>query len=56
MTTLRKFSAEPSTISTMTLWYMADLSKALGKQEEKPRLKDRGSGVIWRKKASYTTF
>jgi len=54
--TLRQFSAEPSTISTITSWYLADLGKAQGKQEEKPRLKDRGSGVIWRKKASCTTF
>jgi hypothetical protein len=29
----RQFSAEPSTISTITSWYLADLSKAQGKQE-----------------------
>ena len=56
MMTLRQFSAEPSTISTITSWYIADLSKAQGKQEEKPLLKDRneeGFGAtvtIWRKK------
>ena len=33
MMTLRQFSAEPSTIPTITSWYMADLSKAQGKQE-----------------------
>ncbi|MDI6687832.1 MAG: hypothetical protein QME06_06370 [Desulfobacterales bacterium] len=33
MMTLRKFSAGLSTISTITGWYMADLSKAQGKQE-----------------------
>ena len=33
MMTLRQFSAEPSTISTITSWYLADLSKAQGKQE-----------------------
>ncbi len=33
MMTLRKFSAAPSTISTITSWYLADLSKAQGKQE-----------------------
>ena len=33
MMTLRKFSAEPSTIPTITSWYLADLSKAQGKQE-----------------------
>jgi len=31
--TLRKFSAEPSTIPTIASWYLADLSKAQGKQE-----------------------
>ena len=31
MMTLRQFSAEPSTIPTS--WYLADLSKAQGKQE-----------------------
>ena len=31
--TLRKFSTEPSTIPTITSWYIADLSKAQGKQE-----------------------
>ena len=35
------FSAEPSTNSTITGWYLADLSKAQGKQERKPLLKDR---------------
>ncbi len=33
MMTLRQFSAEPSTISTITSWYIADLSKAQGKQK-----------------------
>jgi len=33
MVTLRQFSAEPSTIPTITSWYLADLSKAQGKQE-----------------------
>ena len=33
MITLRQFSAEPSTIPTITSWYLADLSKAQGKQE-----------------------
>jgi Fic family protein len=33
MMTLRKFSAEPSTIPSITSWYLADLSKAQGKQE-----------------------
>ena len=33
MMTLRLFSAEPSTIPTITSWYLADLSKAQGKQE-----------------------
>jgi Fic family protein len=33
MMTLRQFSAEPSTIPTFTSWYLADLSKAQGKQE-----------------------
>ncbi len=33
MMTLRQFSAEPSTISTITSWNLADLSKAQGKQE-----------------------
>lgn len=33
MMTLRKFSAESSTISTITSWCLADLSKAPGKQE-----------------------
>ena len=33
MMTLRKFSVEPSTIPTITSWYLADLSKAQGKQE-----------------------
>jgi len=33
MMTLRQFSAEPSTILTIASWYMADLSKAQGKQE-----------------------
>ena len=31
--TLRQLSAEPSTIPTITSWYLADLSKAQGKQE-----------------------
>jgi Fic family protein len=30
---LRQFSAEPSTIPTIASWYLADLSKAQGKQE-----------------------
>ena len=33
MMTLRQFSEEPSTIPTITSWYLADLSKAQGKQE-----------------------
>ena len=33
MMTLRQFSAEPSTIPTIASWYLADLSKAQGKQE-----------------------
>jgi hypothetical protein len=33
MMTLRQFSATPSTISTITSWYIADLSKAQAKQE-----------------------
>ncbi len=33
MMTLRKFSTELSTIPTITSWYLADLSKAQGKQE-----------------------
>ena len=33
MMTLQQFSAEPSTIPTITSWYLADLSKAQGKQE-----------------------
>jgi Fic family protein len=33
MMTLRQFSAAPSTIPTITSWYLADLSKAQGKQE-----------------------
>ena len=33
MMTLRQFSVEPPTISTITSWYLADLSKAQGKQE-----------------------
>ena len=33
MMTLRQFSAESSTIPTITSWYLADLSKAHGKQE-----------------------
>ncbi len=33
MMTLRQFSTEPSTIPTITSWYIADLSKAQGKQE-----------------------
>ena len=39
MMTLRQFSAAPSTIHTITSWYLADLSKAQGKQEGKPLLK-----------------
>ena len=31
--TLRQFSEEPSTIPTITSWYLSDLSKAQGKQE-----------------------
>ena len=33
MMTLRKFSEEPSTIPIIPSWYLADLSKAQGKQE-----------------------
>jgi len=33
MMTLGQFSAEPSTIPTITSWYLANLSKAQGKQE-----------------------
>jgi len=33
MMTLRQFSAEPSTIPKIASWYIADLSKAQGKQE-----------------------
>jgi len=33
MMTLRQFSEEPSTISTIASWYITDLSKAQGKQE-----------------------
>ena len=33
MMTLRQFSAEPSTIPTIASWYIADLSKAQGKQD-----------------------
>ena len=33
MMTLRQFSAEPSTISTIASWYIADLSKVQGKQK-----------------------
>jgi len=33
MMTLRQFSAAPSTIPTIASWYIADLSKAQGKQE-----------------------
>ena len=33
MMTLRQFSAAPSTISTITSWYLTDLSKAQSKQE-----------------------
>ena len=33
MMTLRQFSVEPSMIPTITSWYIADLSKAQGKQE-----------------------
>jgi len=33
MMTLRQFSVEPSTIPTIASWYIADLSKAQGKQE-----------------------
>ncbi|MBW1902918.1 MAG: hypothetical protein JRJ20_15020 [Deltaproteobacteria bacterium] len=33
MMTLRQFSAEPSTIPTITSWYLVDLSKAQGEQE-----------------------
>jgi hypothetical protein len=34
MMTLRQFSAEPSTIPTITSWYLADLSKAQGNKRE----------------------
>ena len=34
MMTLRQFSAEPSTIPTITSWYLADLSKAQGNKKE----------------------
>jgi Fic family protein len=33
MMTLRQFSEKPSTIPTISSWYLADLSKAQGKQE-----------------------
>jgi hypothetical protein len=33
MMTLRQFSAALITISTITSWYLADLSKAQGKQD-----------------------
>jgi hypothetical protein len=33
MRILRQFSADPSTIPTIASWYIADLSKAQGKQE-----------------------
>ena len=33
MMTLRQFSAETSTIPTITSWYLTDLSKAQSKQE-----------------------
>lgn len=33
MMTLRQFFAEPSTIPTIASWYIADLSKAQGKQK-----------------------
>ena len=34
MMILRQFSAEPSTIPTITSWYLADLSKAQGNRKE----------------------
>ena len=34
MMTLRQFSAEPSTIPTITSWYLADLSKAQSNRRE----------------------
>jgi hypothetical protein len=34
MMTLQNFFAEPSTIPTITSWYLADLSKAQGNKKE----------------------
>src|SRR6266852_9276573 len=33
MMTFRQFLEEPPAVSTMTAWYLADVSEALGKQE-----------------------
>ena len=41
--TLQQFSAEPSTISTIASWCLADLSKAQGKQEGKTAFEGPGS-------------
>jgi len=38
MMTLRQFSAELSTIPTITSWYLADLSKAQGNNHQMKRL------------------
>jgi len=46
MMTLPQFSAEPSTIPSIASWYVADLSKAQGKQEGKPLLKDLGEEEV----------
>jgi len=43
MMTLRQFSAEPATIPTITSWYLADLSKAQGKQEGETAFEGSGS-------------
>ena len=43
MMTLRQFSAEPSTIPAIAIWYLADLSKAQGKQEGKTAFEGQGS-------------
>ena len=40
MMTLRKFSAEPSTIPTITSWYLADLNKAQGNKRKPLRPKE----------------
>ena len=40
MMTLRQFSEEPSTIPTITSWYLADLSEAQGNKKEPLRPKE----------------